>query len=214
MLPIISFVGRGKSGKTTFLEKLIPELTGRGYRIATIKHTVHNTTFDQPEKDTARHIKAGSSATAIASPSEFAIMRPTGEMTFDEMLRSMGDDYDLIITEGFKRESGPKIEVHRKEKGAAIAGELEGVVAILTDEPLDLNIKQFSLNDVRPVADFIESEYIRPNKERVTLFVNHNQVALSGFPEKMTENLVAAIVSSLKLKGAEEIKSIDISVRK
>lgn len=215
MTPVISFVGKGKSGKTTFLEKLIPELTRRGYRVATIKHTVHNTTFDQPEKDTARHVKAGSAATAIASPNEFVLIVPDGaRVTLDEMVRHVGDDYDIIIAEGFKHEKGPKIEVHRREKGEALAATLEDVVAVLTDEPLEIGIKQFSLDDAKGVADFIEEKYIRPNRERVTLFVNGERVALGGFPELMVANLVTAVAASLKLKDDSPVKSIEISLRK
>lgn len=215
MPPVISFVGKGKSGKTTFLEKLIPELTRRGYRTATIKHTVHNTTFDRPEKDTARHVKAGSAATAIVSPNEFVMLVPGGaNMTLDQMMRHIGDDYDIVITEGFKHENAPKIEVHRREKGEVLAGRLEGVVAVLTDEPLDVNVRQFSLEDVKGVADFLEETYIKPRKERITLFINNERVFLGAFPEKMISNLMLAIAASLKVKSTGEIKSIDISLRK
>ena len=39
--PIVCFVGRSNSGKTTLIERLILELTGEGYRVATIKHAGH-----------------------------------------------------------------------------------------------------------------------------------------------------------------------------
>lgn len=215
MPPVILFVGTGKVGKTTFIEKLIPELVGRGYRVATIKHTVHKTTFDRPEKDTARHVRAGSAATAIASPSEFVMIVPGGGgMSVDEMVRHLGDNFDIVIAEGFKHEAGPKIEVHRREKGEALAGTLEGVVAVITDEPLNLDLKQFSLEDVKGVAVFIEEGYIKPHKERVTLFVNNKRVPLGEFPEKMVANVLTAITESLKKQGEGELKSIDISLRK
>jgi len=214
MPPVILFVGTGKVGKTTFIEKLIPELVKRGYRVATIKHTVHKTSFDQPEKDTARHVKAGSAATAIASPGEFVMIVPGGDMAVDEMVRHIGDDFDVIIAEGFKHEKGPKIEVHRREKGEALAGTLEGVVGVITDEQLNLSVKQFPLDDFKGVAEFIEENYIKPHRERVTLFVNNEIVQLSGFPEKMISNLLIAMTTSLKVEGNGEIKSIDISLRR
>jgi molybdopterin-guanine dinucleotide biosynthesis protein B len=170
MPPVILFVGTGKVGKTTFIEKLIPELVGRGYRVATIKHTVHKTSFDRPEKDTARHIAAGSSATAIASPSEFVMMVPGGGgMSVEDMVRHLGDNYDIVIAEGFKHEAGPKIEVHRREKGEALAATLEGVVAVITDEPLNLALKQFSLEDIKKVADLIEEGYIKPFRKEMSI---------------------------------------------
>jgi molybdopterin-guanine dinucleotide biosynthesis protein B len=214
MPPVVLFVGTGKVGKTTFIEKLIPELVKRGYRVATIKHTVHKTSFDQPEKDTARHVKAGSTTTAIASPGEFVMIAPAGDMKLDEMVRHIGDDFDIIIAEGFKHEKGPKIEVHRREKGEALAGTLEDVVAVITDEQLNLSVKQFSLDDFKGVAEFIEEDYIKPHRERVTLFVNNEIVQLGGFSEQMVSNLLTAITTSLKVKENEEIKSIEISLRR
>lgn len=211
---VISFVGKGKSGKTTFLEKLIPELTRRGYRVATIKHTVHDTTFDRPEKDTARHVKAGSAATSIASPNEFVLVVPGGRVTLDEMLRHVGEDYDIVLTEGFKHEKMPKIEVHRREKGEALAPTLEDVVAILTDEPLDVNVRQFSLEDFKGVADFIEERYIKTDGDKVALYVNNRLVPTERLPKKLIENLLIAIASSVDSGSSEEIKSLDISLRK
>ena len=118
MPPVVSIVGKSKSGKTTLMEKLIGELKSRGYRVATIKHTHHRLTFDEPHKDSWRHIQAGSEATVISSPDKVALMKPvTQEPTVDEIAHLIGEDYDIVLTEGFKRGNAPKIEVHRKEVG-------------------------------------------------------------------------------------------------
>ena len=55
MIPIVSIVGKSDSGKTTLIEKLLPELTRRGYRIATVKHDVHGFEVDREGKDSWRH---------------------------------------------------------------------------------------------------------------------------------------------------------------
>ena len=135
-------------------------------------------------------------------------------MSVDEMVRHLGDNYDIVIAEGFKHEAGPKIEVHRREKGEALAGTLDGVVAVITDEPLNLDVKQFSLEDVKKVADFIEEGYIKPHTDRVTLFVNDRRVALGEFPEKMVANIVTALAETLNKKGEGELKNIDISIKR
>ncbi|MFH0847815.1 MAG: molybdopterin-guanine dinucleotide biosynthesis protein B [Chloroflexota bacterium] len=212
MPPVVSFVGVGKSGKTTFLEKLIPELKGRGYRVATIKHTIHRTGFDAPEKDTSRHIRAGSEATAISSPNEFVLIRPGGkDMTLEDMVRLVGDDFDIILTEGFKRGKAPKIEVHRREKGEALGKSLTGLVAVITDETLKVKVRQFSLDDVKGAADLLENEFIKPNRERISLYINGEPVPLSAFPEGIIRNILLGMASSLK--GVNEVKSLDISLR-
>jgi len=51
MIPIVSIVGKSDSGKTTLIEKLLPELTRRGLRIATIKHDTHGFEVDHEGKD-------------------------------------------------------------------------------------------------------------------------------------------------------------------
>ena len=213
MPPVVSFVGKGKTGKTTFLEKLIPELVRRGYRVATIKHTVHPTTLDQPEKDTARHLKAGSSVIAISSPNEIALIkRALPGMGLDDLVRQIGEDYDILLTEGFKQGNAPKIEVHRWEKGEALGESLTGLIAIITDEPLNVKVKQFSLEDIKGVADLLETDFIKPNHERLVLYVNGKSVPLSAFPRDIISNTIMGAVSSLK--GVNEVKSIDISLRR
>src|SRR5512143_21431 len=77
MIPIVSVVGKSDSGKTTLLEKLVKELTSRGYRIGTIKHDVHSFEIDHPGKDSWRHKQAGASATVISSPAKLALVVDT-----------------------------------------------------------------------------------------------------------------------------------------
>ncbi|MFH1031939.1 MAG: molybdopterin-guanine dinucleotide biosynthesis protein B [Chloroflexota bacterium] len=162
MPAIISIVGHSKSGKTTFLEKLIPELKRRGYRVATIKHTQH-IDFGNPDKDSERHLKAGSQATAISSHDRLAFIKKLDrEATLDEIVPLFGNDYDIILAEGFKQGNAPKIEVHRKESGPLLTN-LKKLVAIATNEPLDTKIRQFSLDDIKGIADFLEKEFIKAN---------------------------------------------------
>ena len=116
MPPIVSIVGKSSTGKTTFLEKLIGEISSRGYKVATIKHSHHAISFDQPNKDSWRHAQAGASATMVSSTSEIQVIKPiTEELTIDQLARQLGEDYDLILTEGFSRGNAPKIEIHRKK---------------------------------------------------------------------------------------------------
>jgi molybdopterin-guanine dinucleotide biosynthesis protein MobB len=162
MSPIISIVGKSKSGKTTLIEALIPELKSRGYRIATIKHSVHRLNFDRPDKDSWRHIQAGSDATAIVSPDQIALIKSiTREPDLNKVALLFGEDYDIILTEGFKHSSVPKLEVHRQTIGPPL-GQLNNLIAIATDEPLETKIRQFSLHDIKGLADFLENNFIKP----------------------------------------------------
>jgi molybdopterin-guanine dinucleotide biosynthesis protein MobB len=161
MPPIVSIVGESKSGKTTLIEMLISELKSRGYRVATIKHSVHSLSFDKPGKDSWRHIQAGSAATAIVSPDEVVLIKTvTAKPELNEIARLFTDEYDIILAEGFKQSSAPKIEVHRKAAGPPLS-HVNNLIAIATDEPLETDIRQFPLNDIKGLADFLESGFIK-----------------------------------------------------
>ena len=112
MAPIICIVGRSQTGKTTLIEKLIPVLKGRGYRIGTIKHSHHIFDFDKTGKDSWRHKDAGAETVIIASPGKIAMIKNDHEGTLDS-LQNFFADLDLVITEGYKGEQKPKIEVVR-----------------------------------------------------------------------------------------------------
>jgi molybdopterin-guanine dinucleotide biosynthesis protein MobB len=163
MPSIVSIVGKSKSGKTTLIEALISELKSRGYRIATIKHSVHSLNFDKPDKDSWRHIQAGSDATAVVSPDQIVLMKPiTQEPDLNEVALLFGEDYDIILTEGFKQSSAPKLEVHRKAIGPPLS-QINNIIAIATDEPLETKTRQFPLHDINGLADFLENSFIKPN---------------------------------------------------
>ena len=159
MLPVVSIVGKSKSGKTTLLELLIAELRSRGYRLAAIKHTYHFT-MDQPGKDSWRLREAGCQTVILSSPEKMALVKQTEqEATLEELLCLIGDGVDLVITEGFKRAKNPKIEVHRTG-GGALACPPEELLAVVTDEALDINLPQYSHTDAKGLADLIESNVL------------------------------------------------------
>ena len=212
MPPVVSIVGKSKSGKTTLIEKLLGELKSRGYRVATVKHTAEKLSFDEPGKDSWRHIQAGSEATLISSPDKVVLIKPTGTKTsLEQIARLIGEDYDIILTEGFKVSNAPKIEVHRKQAGPPLAS-VSKLIAIATDEPLETKTRQFSLEDSKGLADLLEKGFIVPQRERVILYANDTPIALSSFPKQIVRNMLLAIASSLK--GVKKIKSLDIFYRK
>ena len=212
MPPIVSVVGNSKSGKTTLIEKLIQELKSRGYRVATIKHTPQGVNFDEPGKDSWRHIQAGSEATAISSPDKIVMIKPVGQdATLDEIVRLLGEDYDIILAEGFKQGNAPKIEVHRKDAGSPLK-DIKKLIGIVTDEPLETKARQFSLDGIKDIADLLEKGFIQPQKERISLYVNNVPIPLIPFPKQIIGNVMLAIVSCLK--GIGEIRSLQVFLKR
>ncbi len=209
---IVSIVGKSKSGKTTLMEGLIRELKSRSYRVGTIKHTPQGMTFDEPGKDSWRHIQAGSEVTVVNSPDKVVLVKPvTQALTLDEIARLLGEDCDIILTEGFKQDNAPKIEVHRKEVGPPLSS-VKKLIAIVTDEPLETKTRQFSLQDIKGLADLLEEGFIKPQRERFSLYVNNAPIVLSSFPKEIVSNVLLSMASSLK--GVGEVRSLDISLRR
>jgi len=156
MSKMICIVGRSQSGKTTLIEKLIPELKARGYRIGTIKHSHHVFDFDKSGKDSWRHKDAGAETVVIASPGKIAMVKNDHHENLAGLHRFF-DDLDLVITEGYKNESRPKIEVVRAARNPEpLLASDPNLVAVVTDAPLDLAVPVFGLEDITALADFIE----------------------------------------------------------
>jgi len=212
MPPLISIVGRSKVGKTTFIEKLIAELKARGYRVATVKHTPHGIDFNDRGRDTWRHLNAGSEMTAGSSPERVVLVKPVKrDLSIEEAARFLGEDCDIILAEGFKQGSAPKIEVHRQEVGPILSA-VRKRIAIVTDETLEIKTRQFPLDDVKGIAGFLETGFIKPQQERLSLYVDNVPIVLTRFPRKIFTSVIAAMVSSLK--GVGKAGSIDISLRR
>jgi len=155
MVPIVSFVGYSNSGKTTFLVKVIKELKKRGYRIAVIKHDGHDFEIDHRDKDTWKHRQAGADVVCIASAQQLAIMQRTlTPLVLDEIIPLI-DNVDLILTEGFKQENKPQIEVNRQ--GSQYLGKKDNTIALVADALRYDGIPNFGLDDAEGVADFLQS---------------------------------------------------------
>ena len=214
MLPIIGVVGKSGVGKTYVMGKLVAELKTRGYRVATVKHSAHDVDIDLEGKDSWHHAQAGSDAVVISSPHRFALIRNVDHDTsLAELSRFIGMDFDIILAEGFKQNKVIKIEVHRKELGPDILCEHEELLAIVTDEELELSVPQFSADNAQGLVDLIEKScLVKEEEAAVSLFVNGEPVALNDFVRNLFSNVLFGLVSSLK--RIPRATGIDISIRK
>jgi molybdopterin-guanine dinucleotide biosynthesis protein B len=213
MRSIISIVGKSHSGKTTLLEKLIAELKRRGYRIAIIKHSHHKDDLDVAEKDTWRFTKAGSELSAINSLDHLAIYRHMDKF-FDpqDIAGFIRWEYDILLTEGFKGSNYPKIEVHRAEQGKDLVSDPKLLLAVVTDEPLDVNVPQFTRDDISGIADVIEKKISSDNaKTDLELIVNGINTSVSPQLKDLLTRTLSAMIPDLHKNG--EVKSLHISLR-
>jgi molybdopterin-guanine dinucleotide biosynthesis adapter protein len=163
MIPIVLIVGKSDAGKTTLLEKVVKELTSRGYRIATIKHDAHSFEIDHKGKDSWRHKQSGAVITVISSPAKLAVVADTDhDHTLSEIRELYVRGVDLIVTEGYKRETHPKIEVFRQEMHRELlCTDDENLIAIAgapSNPPR--NVPLFDLDNVKPLCNFIEQMFL------------------------------------------------------
>lgn len=164
MPPILSITGCGKCGKTTMVEKLVTELSRRGYVIGTLKHDVHGFSMDHPGKDTWRHKQAGARAVAIIGPDQVAVIRstPTGEFSINDAVALLGP-VDLVITEGFKRAPYPKIEIFSsvRNEGSLLCADDPHLLAVAGDLPVEARVPTFDWNDVESIANLVEARLLK-----------------------------------------------------
>jgi len=160
VIPVISIVGKSNSGKTTLLEKLIPELKRRGYRVATVKHDTHGFEVDRPGKDTWRLAQAGAEAVVISSSDKLALIkRVAREQSLAEIAALVGEA-DIVLTEGYKRGPAPKIEVSRRAISTELLCTADELLAIASDQRFPLPVPQFDLDDAVGLANLLEERFL------------------------------------------------------
>lgn len=157
LAPVVCFVGRKNSGKTTLMEKVILGLKAAGYRVGAVKHDAHRFEIDHPGKDSYRFQEAGADTTVISSPQMTAvIMHHLEEMDLGSILMRFVTGVDIVLLEGYKTSPFPKIEVHRKATGEPLLYPAPpGLIAVAADEPVDTPVPWFDIQDTDLLQGFI-----------------------------------------------------------
>ncbi|WP_279145679.1 molybdopterin-guanine dinucleotide biosynthesis protein B [Clostridium tyrobutyricum] len=163
---VISIIAtKSNTGKTTLIEKLIGILKDRNYKVGVLKHGTHKFEIDRKGKDTYRFSEAGADNVIISNSSKLAMMKILPEKLDIEEILEFFNDMDIVFIEGFRENTYPKIEVHRREMDDKLLYRNSKVdpgkyIAIASDESLDVPMPLLDLNDVDSIADFIEDGYI------------------------------------------------------
>lgn len=155
---LIGLAGWSGAGKTTLLARLIPELGQRGVSVSTLKHAHHAFDIDRPGKDSHTHREAGARQVLVASAHRWALMtelRGTPEPPLRDLLTRL-DPVDLVIVEGFKRDTHPKIEVFRAANGKPwLCPDDPMIRGVAADVPGPLGLPQTGLDDIAGIADLV-----------------------------------------------------------
>jgi len=154
--PMVSIVGNSGVGKTTLIEKLIPEFTSRGFCVGTIKHDVHGFQLDKPGKDSWRHKQAGASVTLISSPHQIGMVMDVDREYQPAELVKLLPRVDIVLLEGYKRANHPKIEIFRSEVYPEPVCKNDGhLIALVSNIPVDIGVLRFATDDIKGLVDFI-----------------------------------------------------------
>jgi molybdopterin-guanine dinucleotide biosynthesis protein B len=213
MRSVISITGKSSSGKTSLLEKLIVELKRRGHKVAIVKHSHHADDLDTAKKDTWRFTQAGAELSAINSLDHLAIYRRMDHF-FDpqEISGSILWDYDIILTEGFKGSPYPKIEVHRQAQGKELLTDPRQLLAVVTDEPLEVDVPQYGHDDVVGIAGLIEGRMnTGDNGSDLDVILNGASVPVSPALKDLLTRTLLATVPGIRGDG---VKSLHVSLRR
>lgn len=203
-MKVYGVIGWKNSGKTSLMERLVADITGRGFTVSTVKHVHHDVDLDQPGKDTWRHRQAGASEVVLASKDRYALMveHRGPEPDLRAVLARMAT-VDLILVEGYKRDSHPKLEVWRRETGHDLiqtGDPLVRAVATDTSHP-GLPVPVLDLNDTAAVADFIlEETGLMPHRFDSVAIVDWS--ATNG-PSPARESADAIWIGTARASGTE-----------
>lgn len=160
-MKIYGIVGFKNAGKTGLMERLVTEITERGFSVSTLKHAHHAFDVDQPGKDSFRHRQAGAHQVLLASRARWALMtelQGTDEPPLADLLARL-DPVDLVLVEGYKRDDHPKVEAYRAITGnPLIARDDPTIRAIASDTAVEIDQPVFDLNDTKTIANFILAE--------------------------------------------------------
>jgi formylmethanofuran dehydrogenase subunit E len=159
---VLLIVGYKKVGKTTLIEKLIPELSSRGYRVSTVKH--HHSDFpvtvDCVGTDTWRHRQAGAASVALATPTDIATFRDgASSITLDQLVSALGST-DIVLVEGFHEEARAKIEVLSDRNDESLCKMDSHLLAIVTPNARPIAVPAFQPDSIKPLADLIERKVL------------------------------------------------------
>ncbi|MFH1097227.1 MAG: molybdopterin-guanine dinucleotide biosynthesis protein B [Candidatus Desantisbacteria bacterium] len=217
--PIVSIVGRKNSGKTTMIEGIIPELKKRGYRVGIIKHCSHELELkdiDREGTDTYKHQLRGADAVVLSCPNKLMLFQVTEESKqIDDIRHTYLQSVDIILTEGYKLEDKPKIEVFRRQiggdEGLLCNQKDNNLVAVVSDCKFE-GMPCFELDAYKDITDFIEQTIIqRVQPSKVSLVVDGKKIPLNGFVRSFMQEAILGMIRSLR-GVPENPKGIEIRI--
>jgi molybdopterin-guanine dinucleotide biosynthesis protein B len=213
MPSVVCVVGRDGSGKTRIIEGIAREMKARGHRVATVARSAEGPALESVTKDAERYASAGSDMIVVGSPDAVtSVRRVDEEVSLDELIWTVGEEYDLILAEGFRESGFPKIEVHRAAVGGGLICRKDELLALASDTPFDIDVPQFGLDDAAGLADLIEAKVLPTTlPEDASVYVDGVHLPIALFVRKMVASTIIGMLCNLK--GFSHPRSLRVVVR-
>jgi len=208
LLPAIAFTGFHNAGKTTLVRRVVTTLRARGYRIGVVKSTKERDLVQEPPgKDTALYRGDGVEDVVLLEPGRAVCFREDAPSLEAVVFDLLGRCH-LVVCEGFKGSSLPKIEVVADSSALSRLGERKNLLAVVWREPVE-GFRTFGPHQIEELADFIEETFL--GEGWAALWVNGRPVAMKPFVERTVATTVAALVGNLK--GGEGARTVELKIR-
>lgn len=157
MLPVISIVGPSGSGKTTLLNKLVAGLKRLGLHVTVIKHCTHDYELDCEGKDSWQFARAGADTVVVSTPGQWAMFKKT-QLEWDlEALQNILPETDIVLTEGFRKQAAPKIEII--PPGGQILSSSAELVALISEDKFEVNLPCFARDETEKIVAFLADKF-------------------------------------------------------
>jgi len=155
-IPFVSLVGNSNSGKTTLIEQIVRELKKLGYRVATVKHAHHGFNIDRPGKDSYRLKEAGSDVVVVSSPTQLALIKDIEtEASLSQIATLIGNKVDIILLEGFKSTTKPKIVIFNDKRDTNLLSQKENILTAIIARPSSQGKPQFADEEVSNIINLL-----------------------------------------------------------
>ncbi|MDI6858076.1 MAG: molybdopterin-guanine dinucleotide biosynthesis protein MobB [Dehalococcoidia bacterium] len=212
MEPVVCVVARNREDAPPVVEALLRELTAKGLKLATIVEEKRDFATEGLSETTARYQTAGCDAVIMRGPRSVAsVRRLTDELPLDALVWEMRDEYDVILADGFRHASYPKIEIRRPDE--ELLCHKNELLAVIGERPEEIDIPSFAASNLAPLADLIRRRFMTSEvSEDAALFIDGVRLPLHLFVRKMVASTILGMVRALK--GVEDPKSVVVAVKR
>lgn len=198
MPPVVAVVGLSNTGKTRVASHLVESLSHKGFRVAAVKHCHHGHDVDRPGSDTDKLRESGASTVIASSPGQVTRMDYTqGDAPLESIVPTISADNDIVIAEGFKNSTVPKILV--MDDGGDVPV-VDNVIAVVSDSVGEWDHPTYAFEQLELLADQVRRDFLDSERpaESISLLVDGEPVSMKRYPDSALSGIVKGFVSSLK----------------